>query len=181
MNTRTRTTIGFTTCLAAAGVAYAAVTCDPQGYGFVGKGDVQTLYGWNNKQLQNNTGKVMFRLISHTETSVDHEWSCQHPTNEAPPLQERSNSLSTTTTVGGLVSSVERIHNQITGFLLEGFDENTISSTEVKRTGPPLWSCPNDWILISPSESEPVTTTLVSELQVSVNGGNSWELLPQTP
>lgn len=40
-------------------VAIAAVTFDPvTGTGFVGKGDVQTAFGWNNQQLQQNADGV---------------------------------------------------------------------------------------------------------------------------
>jgi hypothetical protein len=39
--------------LATAAVANATVTVNPDGSGFVGKGDVQSLLGYNNKQMQN--------------------------------------------------------------------------------------------------------------------------------
>lgn len=39
--------------LAGIGIATATVTFDPTtGKGFVGKGDLQTAFGWNNNQLQ---------------------------------------------------------------------------------------------------------------------------------
>jgi hypothetical protein len=42
-----------------ASVALAAVTFNPMtGEGFVGKGDVQLIYGWNNQQLQLNAELV---------------------------------------------------------------------------------------------------------------------------
>lgn len=41
--------------------ALAAVTFDAStGTGFVGKGDVQLAFGWNNKQLQANAAGVTF-------------------------------------------------------------------------------------------------------------------------
>ena len=41
--------------LFAVAIASASVTFNPAtGTGFVGKGDVQLAYGWNNKQLQDN-------------------------------------------------------------------------------------------------------------------------------
>src|SRR5918996_4693526 len=54
-----RKIIGLTAIVAAFAIgmtaAFALVTFDPStGTGFVGKGDVQTAFGWNNKQLQNN-------------------------------------------------------------------------------------------------------------------------------
>lgn len=45
----------------AAAPAMAAVTFDPAtGKGFVGKGDVQLALGWNNSQLQQNAGSLLF-------------------------------------------------------------------------------------------------------------------------
>lgn len=47
--------------LAMGGTAAAAVTYDPAtGYGFVGKGEVQIAYGWNNSTLQKNAKDVTF-------------------------------------------------------------------------------------------------------------------------
>ena len=47
--------------LGSAGVASAAVTFDSDtGVGFVGKGDVQLAFGWNNTQLQKNAPGVAF-------------------------------------------------------------------------------------------------------------------------
>ena len=44
-----------------AGTAFADATFDPgSGIGFVGKGDVQQAFGWNNKQLQDNVSGVDF-------------------------------------------------------------------------------------------------------------------------
>ena len=38
--------------LSVAGTTHASVTADASGKGFVGKGDVQTAFGWSNKALQ---------------------------------------------------------------------------------------------------------------------------------
>jgi hypothetical protein len=44
--------------------AAASVTFDPAtGSGFVGKGDVQSAFGWNNPQLQANASSVTFSYI----------------------------------------------------------------------------------------------------------------------
>ena len=54
------------TLFAAAGMAFAAVVFNPdfdpdtELLGYVGKGDIQTLFGWNNKQLQNNAAGITF-------------------------------------------------------------------------------------------------------------------------
>ena len=41
-----------TWCVCPATAAHASVTIDAAGKGFVGKGNVQTALGWNDKQLQ---------------------------------------------------------------------------------------------------------------------------------
>jgi hypothetical protein len=46
--------------LAVPTVASASVAVDSSGNGFVGKGDVQVAFGWNNKQLQDNAKNVTF-------------------------------------------------------------------------------------------------------------------------
>lgn len=40
--------------------ASASVTVNPDGTGFVGKGNVQTAFGWNNQKLQDNAKSVTF-------------------------------------------------------------------------------------------------------------------------
>src|SRR5215204_1584872 len=107
--------------------AFAAVTFDPTtGTGFVGKGDVQTALGWNNKQLQDNAGSLQFTFVSTTVTEVS--WICTNDRNENTQERERT----TTTDTSGVVSSVARERNQITGFNLNGFTgtPTTDSSTE---------------------------------------------------
>jgi hypothetical protein len=46
--------------LAVPSVASASVAVDSGGYGFVGKGDVQVAFGWNNAALQKNASGVSF-------------------------------------------------------------------------------------------------------------------------
>jgi hypothetical protein len=45
-------------------VAARACSADAGGYGFCGKGDVQLVFGWNNKALQENASQVNFRVSS---------------------------------------------------------------------------------------------------------------------
>ena len=84
------------------GVA-AAVTFDPAtGTGFVGKGDVQLVYGWNNQALQTNALNVQFRANSEVVTEVS--WVCTNSNNEH--TQERART--TTNSVSGLVDTIAR-------------------------------------------------------------------------
>ena len=55
--------------LAAAGSA-SAYTMDSAGTGWVGKGEVQSAYGWNNKAMQDNVGGVTFAYDSTASYEV---------------------------------------------------------------------------------------------------------------
>ncbi|HEV8313926.1 hypothetical protein [Piscinibacter sp.] len=62
-----------------AGAALATVTFDAAtGKGFVGKGDVQLAFGWNNAKLQSQAGNVSFTYVL-VETS-DYEVTCEFDT-----------------------------------------------------------------------------------------------------
>jgi hypothetical protein len=140
--------------------ASAAVTFDPEtGEGFVGKGDVQDAFGWNNKQLQDNASSVEFAVSLESVSSAT--WTCDR--DAGPQTQERSNT--TTTTTQGLVDSLARERNQITGFYLTGFGEN--SSMDSETDGPAVGSCPTGWSAIDLVEGEPVES---GGLSVSIDG-----------
>ena len=142
--------------------ALAAVTFDSEtGEGFVGKGDVQQVFGWNNKQLQENADAIQFRLNSSEETT----WTCYNSHNEKE--QNRQN----TSTIEGVVTAVERTRNQVTGFILEGYDGDVTQET----TGQNLLSCPSgaDWSLVEDSVQ---TTQTGGGLQVSNDGENWYDL-----
>src|ERR671919_607566 len=88
---------GAVAALTIAGAATAAVIFNPDdGTGFVGKGDVQLVYGWNNKALQDNAGAVQFRANSVSETT----WTCSRPAPipsnpDREIVQERSSETTT--------------------------------------------------------------------------------------
>jgi hypothetical protein len=125
----------------AAAAAFAAVTFDPAtGTGFVGKGDVQTVFGWNNKALQDNADYVDFRYNSVTEAS----WQCSrpHPSQEGEEIVQNRNR---TTSVQGVLTTVARDNSRgkdgpVTGFYLNGWEGDPVSDTE----GPAFESCPAD-------------------------------------
>jgi hypothetical protein len=142
----------------AAGAVFAAVTFDPvTGTGFVGKGDVQTALGYNNKQLQDNANSLEFTAQSDTRTT----WTCDR--DAGPQSNERAN----TTTEQGIADSVARVKNQITGFNLNGYIGDPV---EIGHEGPAVGSCPTGWTAINFQES-------TGETQLYVNG----VLLPITP
>lgn len=124
--------------LGSAGAANAAVTFDPAtGEGFVGKGDVQLAFGWNNKALNENAAAVGFESDVVSEVS----WVC---TKDNGNTQERER----TTTTEGLVAHVTRDNKrQITGFTLTGYSGSTTTSSD----GPKLNTCPDKWELTVPA------------------------------
>ena len=141
-----------------------AVTVDPAtGTGFVGKGDVQLVFGWNNKALQDNVGSVQFRLASETVTEVS--WICTNSNNE----NEQPRSRTTTSSVQGVVSSIARERNQFTGFNLLGFLGSPVV-VEGDPEGPAVNSCPSGpWSLTTPA-GEPEVVSSTGGMQVSIDG-----------
>lgn len=155
--------------IAVSGVAAAIVTFDPAtGTGFVGKGDVQLIYGWNNHALQANAASVEFRVNSVSTT----EWTCTkpQPTPNDPEkviVQERR----VTTTTQGLLNDIARDNSKgkngpITGFNLLGYNGGSTTTT---ASGPAVGSCP-----ANPSgfayDDNASTTQSGGGVQVSING-----------
>jgi hypothetical protein len=146
--------ISLTTAMAFA--VAAAVTFDPDtGEGFVGKGDVQLVFGWNNKQLQDNAEDVEFRVDLVSETT----WTC----SRTEP-QEQIRNRHRTTTTQGVLAHVERLRNQITGFVLMGFDGDPI----VEVDGHAPQSCGGGGFTYDEDSEE--TTVVGGSLQVSRDG-----------
>jgi hypothetical protein len=121
--------------------ALGAVTFDAAtGTGFVGKGDVQLVYGWNNKALQDNAPSVDFRVSSVSETT----WTCSRP-HPSQPGEEIVQERSRTTTIQGLITTVARDNSKgkdgpVTGFNLGGYEGTSTESSE----GPAVGSCPSN-------------------------------------
>lgn len=153
----------FAASLALATPATAAVTFDPgTGTGFVGKGDVQLAFGWNNTQLQSRATGVSFAAVSETVTEVS--WICTNTKNEN--TQERART--TTTSTSGIVSGVTRdSKKQVSGFNLTGYSG---TATENSSTdGPPTNSCPTNWVLTTPAGDPEVVSQ--SSTLTATHGG----------
>lgn len=153
--------------------AWAAVSFDPEsGTGFVGKGDVQTALGWNNKQLQDNAGNVQFRATSEVVTEVT--WECTRFDRDGNPTdQSQEREQTTTTTIQGVVSKVDRERNQITGFTLTGYSGTPTETTDTD--GPAVGTCPSGWrVTEGPSEPQEVSSTTTLEVR---SGSGDWVAL----
>ena len=125
--------------LASAAIAYATVTFDPTtGTGFVGKGDVQLAFGWNNAGLQRNASGVTFSY-SATDT---YEAVCTWTTGEGTRGEQTHNvGHDKTTSVNSAIAYDARIRNQITGFILTGLGATTTTGGSVPEVGGP---CPGN-------------------------------------
>lgn len=99
--------------------AFAAVTFDPNtGLGWVGKGDVQTVFGLNNSRMQAVHQGVTFE---YDETTT-YEWVCEWTTGEGTRGEKTHTKAHTRTTgLQGVVGSDSRKTGQWTGWHLIGF------------------------------------------------------------
>ena len=110
----------------------ASVTFDPAtGTGFVGKGDVQLAYGWNNAQLQANATSVTFTYVTTDTYEVVNAWATGNADN---PVSLNSHIQTVTTTVGvnAVVDNDPRQmkgQKQFTGFILKGFGTTVVDGT----------------------------------------------------
>lgn len=156
-----------------ANFSHADITVDENGVGFVGKGDVQSIYGWNNADLQANVQKIIFRL----STTTSAKWICAGYNGANKYTTMKKSSESNKVSVGVSYTARRNSQAQVTGFILKGRDV-TIATAVVPGTCPPA----NGWV---------VQPTLIPEslqyegngeyvLEVS-NGDGFWHELVITP
>jgi hypothetical protein len=165
----------FTTAASPA-ITFDAVT----GLGFVGKGDVQYTFGWNNAQLQTNAASLRFQVNSVEISEVS--WTCHKftgPDGIREIIQERART--TTTTTQGLIAHVARERNQVTGFVLTGYEGGATQSVETD--GPAVNSCPANPSGFSLLEAAgaPSVTSLGGGLETSKDAGVNWTALLEKP
>lgn len=112
-------------------VVRRTITVDSStGVGFVGKGDVQLVFGWNNAVLQANAEILTFSYDSNTTFDVTCEWE----TGMGMGLQIHQQTRSDSAVITSSVTYTTRKHAQVDGFNLEGF--GTITSTgDVSEVG----------------------------------------------
>ena len=124
-----------TAALAISTAALAAVTFDPAtGTGFVGKGDVQLAFGWNNAAAQANVNGVSFSYATETTYDVTCEWDTvagksgkviHHVVAQTKQVNSASD-----------VQSSARKTGQWTGYNLNGFGTTTTSGNIPVLGGP---------------------------------------------
>jgi hypothetical protein len=98
-------------------------------------------------------------------------WICTNSNNENIQQRERT----TTTSIAGLVDSIARVKNQITGFNLLGYNGDPTESSETE--GPAVNSCPSGpWTLTTPAGDPEVVSSQIG-VEVSIDG-TQWFPLP---
>lgn len=119
--------VGVAICLAGAGIALAAVIFNPTtGMGFVGKGDVQTVLGLNNAQMQtlvDSPSGVVFTYVATDTYEVVNAWATGNADN---PVSLNSHTETVTTVIGvnatlDGTARKEKGQKQYTGFNLNGW------------------------------------------------------------
>jgi|KBSMisStaDraftv2_1062788.scaffolds.fasta_scaffold191861_2 hypothetical protein len=113
--------------LAVSAVAYATVTFDASnGTGFVGKGDVQAAFGWNNKEAQNNIGGLVFSFNATDHYAAVCEWVTGLGTRGQ---KTHDISLMRRTSIASSVAFEARSQRQISGINLNGFSSTVTTGT----------------------------------------------------
>jgi hypothetical protein len=101
-------------------VAFAAVNFDPAtGFGFVGKGDVQTVFNLNNTRMQAVASSVTFTYENVTTYEADCVWTTGRSRHIEP--------VTTTIGVAGSIAADPRRTGQWTGWNLNGYVPGQIS------------------------------------------------------
>jgi len=150
--------------------ASADWTVDPStGVGFVGKGDVQDAFGWNDHDLQANHEGVSFALNAKTTSTTT--WSCFNSKNGK--FQDREHVVLAGTTGELLYEARTNPQDKVTGFLLTGLADGSSSVTE--SDGPKLGSCPSGpWAYVEGSQD---TTVTGGESELSVTFADQVQVL----
>ncbi|MFM8246766.1 MAG: hypothetical protein ACKN9M_07420 [Burkholderiaceae bacterium] len=118
--------------------AIAAVIFDPStGIGFVGKGDVQDAFLWNNQQLQTNAPGLEFKVVQTrqwTATCTDADGKQEIGDGKFKALKDTTYSIDSKPGGGGSnkVNSDPRLNPQkmVTGFTLSGYRGAGLSNND---------------------------------------------------
>jgi hypothetical protein len=111
--------------------ANADVTVDELGIGFVGKGDVQAVYDWNNSMLQANANLLQFKFSSTGTVS----WTCEGVNRNGQTVTSNVRNEDNGTSTYIAYDARKNRTGQITGFILAGFQGNAITSNGIGSCG----------------------------------------------
>jgi hypothetical protein len=119
--------------LVLAGAASAsAYTIDSSGVGWVGKGEVQSAYGWNNKAMQDNTGGVTFVY----EATATYSVTCEFDNPGGHHVINNPRHTAVDATVSGEARNNSKGKaGPMTGWYLTGFGTTTTDGQDVQEVG----------------------------------------------
>jgi len=171
-----RALLGTVLVIAMVTPSLAMVEFDPEtGTGFVGKGDVQSAFGWNNAALQRNVSEITFTYNVVEVYNVTVEWDTTTGGKE-PKIITHSVVHERNTAVNSDVQFDARTHKQVDGFVLTGFIGEPAATGSIPTVGD-IFN-PNHG---TESAGKPITAVeLVSSLSTGgmyVNFGDSSVLL----
>jgi hypothetical protein len=111
--------------------ANADVNVDELGVGFVGKGDVQSIYDWNNSMLQANAHLVRFKFSNAGTAS----WTCQgvNKSGNIVISDVRDQDVGTNAEIS--YDPRKNRQGQITGFILTGLKASATTYNDVGTCG----------------------------------------------
>lgn len=144
MTSFAKLSLGFAACGAALTTAYAACVFDgATGFGSVGKGDIQEIFGWNNAALQNNANDLTFTYVRSASYTIQCDWQTTTG-GKTPKIVEHSVTHTRSGDVAAAVVKETKANKQgvITGFSLCGFS-NVSSAGTVPVVGETA-ACPGE-------------------------------------
>ena len=101
--------------------AYATVTFNQTtGSGFVGKGDVQSAFGWNNAAAQNNQNGVSFVADASAEFDVTCEWDTVTGGKKSKTIHHKVTNHKSVS-ANKAVDAKNKVTGQYTGWFLQGY------------------------------------------------------------
>jgi len=111
--------------------ANAAVHVDEEGIGFVGKGDIQSLFNWNNSMLQENAHLVRFKFSGAGTVS----WTCEGVNANGVTIRSdrRYENIGASTYIA--YDARRNRTGQITGFFLVGLEESANTYNQIGSCG----------------------------------------------
>jgi hypothetical protein len=157
--------LGVVAVAAVVTTAYAAVIFDPaSGTGWVGKGDVQSPFGLNNKGMQAVHTAVTFE---YDDTTL-YTWACEWHTGPDHNIKHHEQDRKRTRGVQGVVGSDSRKTGQWTGWHLTGFDSSNGDGGDFTP------DCPGNE---EGGGSSGAKVVVAGSLQSSSNGGGLFAVL----
>ena len=101
--------------IASSAAALAAIEWTPESGGFVGKGDVQSAFGWNNAGMQANSPAVTFVY----EATGGYSFECEWWTGPDHNRRHHTNTKTAEMDVNAVITGTRRTTGQFTGWNLD--------------------------------------------------------------